>query len=67
MYMMGMGEKPRNIYRAKTKEKIPVWLTPSNALVDMYLWRKPSPLCRVYNTIYVYPSSINLIVTDMIL
>ena len=23
MYMMGMGEEPRNIYKAKTKEKIP--------------------------------------------
>ena len=23
---MGMGEKPRNIYRAKTKENFPFWL-----------------------------------------
>ena len=23
--MMGMGEEPRNIYKAKTKEKSPVW------------------------------------------
>ena len=27
MNMMGMGEKPRNIYKSKkTKEKSPVWL-----------------------------------------
>ena len=28
-----------------------VWRTPSNALVDVYLWRRASPLCREYNNI----------------
>ena len=26
------------------------WWTPSNALVDVYLWRRASPLCQKYNT-----------------
>ena len=26
MDMMGMGEKPRNIYTRKQRKKIPVWL-----------------------------------------
>ena len=28
MYMMGMGEKNRNIYKAKTKEKFPCLVAP---------------------------------------
>ena len=28
--------------------------TPSDALVDVYLWRRASPLCRVYNTGFYY-------------
>ena len=26
IYMLGMGEKPRNIYNTRNKEKFPVWL-----------------------------------------
>ena len=26
IYMIGMGEKPRNMYNTKNKEKFPVWL-----------------------------------------
>ena len=28
--------------------------TPSDALIDMFLWMRVSPLCREYNNIYIY-------------
>ena len=33
--MMGMGEKPRNIQRAKTKEKIPLLVALPSPFYDM--------------------------------
>ena len=53
--MMGMGEEPRNIYKAKNKEKSPVWC-PSHTPVYEKKWMSTVFRCpKTPKTSRTYP------------